>query len=86
MLHLLRGPLIPGTASLELRQQCILSQTIVYACWMGTIPAQILLLYDRGYQVQRFPIPILLGCTIGWIIGLLYGTVRAGLYDDRPPE
>jgi hypothetical protein len=88
ILQQLRGPppLVTGTASVEVRQQFILSQTIVYCCWIGTIPAQILLLYDRGYQIQRYPIPVILGCTIGWTIGILFGTVRAFSRDDRPPE
>jgi hypothetical protein len=59
------------------RQQLILSQTIVYTCWICTVPVQILLLYDRGYQIQRYPVPIILGSTIGWILGVLLGTIRA---------
>jgi GPI biosynthesis protein family Pig-F len=86
--QLFRGPppLLAGASSLKLRQQFILSQTIVYCCWIGTIPSQVLLLYDRGYQVQRYPIPVILGCTIGWTVGVLCGTIRAFSCDGRPPE
>jgi hypothetical protein len=59
------------------QRQFILSQTIVYTCWICTVPMQILLLYDRGYQIQRYPVPIILGSTIGWILGVLLGTIRA---------
>jgi hypothetical protein len=59
------------------QQQLILSQNIVYTCWICTVPTQILLLYDRGYQIQRYPVPIILGSTIGWILGVLLGTIRA---------
>ena len=36
-----------------------------------TILFQILLLYDRGWQVQRWPLPTLLGSTLGWTLGAL---------------
>jgi hypothetical protein len=68
----------PSTTWQRQRQrQLILSQTIVYTCWICTVPMQILLLYDRGYQIQRYPVPIILGSTIGWILGVLLGTIRA---------
>ena len=59
------------------QQVIVLHQTIVYCCTSQTILFQILLLYDRGYQIQRYPIPIILGCTIGWIVGTCVGTIRA---------
>ncbi len=59
------------------QQDIVLHQTIVYCCTIQTILFQILLTFDRGYQVQRYPIPIILGCTIGWIIGTCVGTIRA---------
>jgi len=40
-----------------------------------TIPFQILLLYDRGWQAQRWPIPVVLGSTVGWVFGIVFGTV-----------
>jgi hypothetical protein len=63
--------------SIVQQQQMILARTIWYSCIAGTIPMQILLLYDRGWQVQRWPIPIILGCTMGWIIGTVLGTILA---------
>ena len=55
----------------------VLHQSIVYCCTTVTVLFQILLLYDRGYQIQRYPIPIVLGCTIGWIMGTCIGAIRA---------
>jgi hypothetical protein len=59
------------------QQQDVLAQTILYSCVAFTVPMQILLLYDRGLQVQRWPVPIILGSTIGWIIGTCLGTMLA---------
>jgi len=39
-----------------------------------TIPFQILLLYDRGWQLQRWPVPVVLGSSIGWCLGTVLGT------------
>jgi hypothetical protein len=61
----------------QIHQQFVVSQTIVYACSICTTLFQVLLLYDRGYQMQRWPIPIVAGCTFGWILGILVGTARA---------
>ena len=55
----------------------VLHQSIVYCCTMLTVLFQILLLYDRGFQIQRYPIPIILGCSIGWVVGTCIGTIRA---------
>jgi hypothetical protein len=39
-------------------------------CVMGlTIVLHILRLYDRGWQAQRWPVPTILGATLGWIAG-----------------
>lgn len=38
-----------------------------------TIILHILRLYDRGWQAQRWPIPTILGATVGWIVGLWLG-------------
>jgi hypothetical protein len=41
------------------------------------IPCQILLLYDAGWQVQRWPVPVIMASTSGWVIGLVVGTLVA---------
>ena len=50
------------SSSSLVRMQATLGMTIVF---------QILLLYDRGWQVQRWPLPTLLGSTIGWTLGVV---------------
>ena len=32
-------------------------------------------LYDRGWQIQRWPIPTIVGTTVGWTVGVLIQTV-----------
>jgi hypothetical protein len=41
------------------------------------IPCQILLLYDHGMQIQRWPVPIIMASTYGWAVGLVVGTLWA---------
>lgn len=38
-----------------------------------TIPFQILQILDSGNQVQRWPIPLVLGSTVGWVVGSVVG-------------
>lgn len=68
---------ISSSSSQYQQRIIVLHQSIVYCCTIVTVLFQVLLLYDRGYQIQRYPIPIVLGCTIGWIIGTCVGTIRA---------
>ena len=42
---------------------------------LGTIPFQVLNVLDWGIQVQRWPLPVLIGSTYGWIGGTLLGIV-----------
>lgn len=50
-----------------------------------TIPFEVLLLYDRGWQWQRWPLPVMIGSTLGWALGCVMGTVwvRVEQQDDR---
>jgi len=59
----------------QAQKQCLLQTIVLYACIACTIPLQILLLYDRGWQLQRWPIPVILGVTIGWVAGTVFGTL-----------
>jgi hypothetical protein len=47
-----------------------------YATLLITIPFQILQILDSGLQVQRWPIPLLLGSTVGWVVGNIVGLLR----------
>jgi len=40
-----------------------------YTTLLVMIPFQILNILDSGLQVQRWPLPIVLGSTVGWVIG-----------------
>lgn len=42
---------------------------------LGTIPFQVLNVLDWGIQVQRWPLPVIIGSTYGWIGGTLVGIV-----------
>jgi hypothetical protein len=44
-----------------------------YGTWLVCIPCQILQILDWGIQIQRWPLPIVLGCTIGWVLGNVIG-------------
>ena len=43
-----------------------------YATLLVAVPFQILNILDWGAQIQRWPLPIILGCTFGWIAGSLF--------------
>jgi hypothetical protein len=57
--------------------QALLASITTQSTIACAIPAQILLLYDRGWQVQRWPVPLVLGSTAGWCLGLVVGTIMA---------
>jgi hypothetical protein len=61
---------------MRIETKTVLHQTIVYGCTITTILFQILRLFDHGYQIQRYPIPIIFGCTIGWMLGTWIGMIR----------
>lgn len=45
------------------------SNLVFHTTLAVTIPMQILCLYDRGWQWQRWPVPVMVGSTIGWTFG-----------------
>lgn len=45
----------------------------LYATLLTMIPFQILNILDSGLQAQRWPVPMLLGSTVGWILGSVLG-------------
>jgi hypothetical protein len=57
--------------------QDVVATTILNSTIAFTIPLQILLLYDRGWQIQRWPVPVIIGSTIGWVVGTILGTILA---------
>jgi hypothetical protein len=45
----------------------------LYGMLLVSIPFQILTVLDRGLQIQRWPLPVILGTTYGYVIGSLIG-------------
>jgi len=81
LVYRLRGRITTiATAAAAPPPHWMLSQSVIArACTQGSLAGaivlQILRLYDRGWQIQRWPIPIIMGSTYGWIAGLWIGTV-----------
>lgn len=50
---------------------------IMYAVIFVTIPFQILNVLDHGSQIQRWPVPIILGSTVGHCIGCFIGFIAS---------
>lgn len=46
-----------------------------YTALLMMIPFQILNILDSGLQVQRWPLPMILGATSGWLLGTVIGLV-----------
>ena len=49
----------------------------IYATLLIMIPFQILNILDSGLQVQRWPLPMILGSTVGWLTGSIAGFLWA---------
>ncbi len=62
-------------SDLNKKQQAIVARAASQGTLAGAVVFQILRLYDRGWQVQRWPVPVITGSTIGWTVGALIGTL-----------
>jgi len=79
---LIRGNSSSGSGSSSSQQQqssATTGQDTVATCGAHCmasflIPLQILLLYDAGWQVQRWPVPVIVASTYGSAVGVLAGT------------
>lgn len=58
--------------------QDLIARHVSYGCIAAAIQMQILLLYDRGWQIQRWPVPIVLGSTLGWACGQVTSAIMIG--------
>lgn len=56
-------------------QQAIVARASSQGTIAGAVLFQILRLYDRGWQVQRWPVPVITGSTIGWTVGAFAGVL-----------
>jgi hypothetical protein len=51
----------------------LLASSRLYGMLLVSIPFQVLTVLDRGIQIQRWPMPILLGGTYGYVVGTMAG-------------
>jgi hypothetical protein len=65
------------------RREWLLATIIAHCVMAVTIPMQILRLYDWGMQIQRWPVPTILGASIGWAMALILGTPLLLLLDSN---
>lgn len=63
--------------------ETILASSRMHGTLLVAIPFQILHILDWGAQVQRWPLPVIIGCTYGWIVGTLGGLVLIKLQSRR---
>ena len=55
-------------------------------CVLGlTTVLHILRLYDRGWQAQRWPVPTILGASLGWMVGQWIGLLLEMFRGARQP-
>jgi hypothetical protein len=55
-----------------------LASSRLYTMFLFAIPFQILSILDHGMQIQRWPLPVLLGGTYGYVIGTIIGICLLG--------
>ena len=63
--------------------ETILASSRLHGTLLVAIPFQVLHILDWGAQVQRWPLPVIVGCTYGWIVGTLGGLVLIKLRQSR---
>lgn len=66
-----------STQQQQRQRQDKVAMVVAHCVAACLIPCQILLLYDHGMQVQRWPVPTIMASTYGWAMGLVVGTVWA---------
>ena len=57
----------------------------LYGMLLTTIPFSVVTILDAGLQLQRWPLPVICGCTYGYTIGTLIG-VTALYYRRKTKE
>lgn len=71
----LRGVAMHAVSDQKQREQAVVARGASQGAIAGAVVFQILRLYDRGWQVQRWPVPVIMGSTIGWTMGAFVGTL-----------
>lgn len=62
----------------------LLSVCQIHGTLFCNIPFQVLRLYDWGSQIQRWPLPIFLGSTYGFVFGSILGCLGIGILRCSP--
>lgn len=57
----------------------LLSTSRLYVMVVFTISFQVLTVLDHGRQIQRWPLPVLLGSTFGYVVGSMLGLLLLNL-------
>jgi hypothetical protein len=55
-----------------------LASSRLYTTFLFAIPFQILSILDHGMQVQRWPLPLILGGSYGYVLGTIIGICLLG--------
>ena len=53
-----------------------INRYVMYTTLIVTVPFQILNILDHGKQIQRWPIPIIVGSMIGHLLGCIIGIIK----------
>jgi hypothetical protein len=64
----------------------IIATSRLYTTLLCTIPFQVLSVLDHGLQIQRWPIPVLIGSTYGYIFGTLIGILVSYMANEKKKE
>jgi len=57
----------------------ILATSRLYGMLAVMIPFQLFLILDRGTQIQRWPIPVVVGATYGYVLGTIFGIILGSM-------
>jgi hypothetical protein len=67
--------MFPRLKSLLKGSEDIVASSSFYGVFCGAIPFQLLQVLDWGLQIQRWPLPLIIGTTIGWVVGTMVGII-----------
>jgi GPI biosynthesis protein family Pig-F len=67
--------MLPRMRSLLEGSDDVIASMSLYGVFCGAIPFQLLQVLDWGKQIQRWPLPLILGTTTGWVMGTLVGLI-----------
>ena len=78
-------PVVTSVSTSMFSQSLTVSTFQKHGTLFVTVPFMVLRLYDWGSQIQRWPLPILLGSTFGYAIGTIAGSIIILALHCSPP-